>query len=95
MLLTAKINRYCSLAALCALAFAIAFPVHATSEFGSYLAGRLARNSNDTINAAKFYGNALVRDPRNAPMMPNWHRIASSAPEFLADLRYSVEVDRR
>jgi glucosyl-3-phosphoglycerate synthase len=45
--------------------------------------------------AVRVAGLAFVRDPSNAPMMPNWHRIASAAPEFLADLRYSVEVDRR
>lgn len=39
------------------------------SLVGSYLAGRLARNSNDVPNAAKFYGNALVRDPRNAVLL--------------------------
>ena len=36
---------------------------------GSYLAGRLARNTNDTHSAAKFYGNALVRDPRNTVLL--------------------------
>lgn len=39
------------------------------SLVGSYLAGRLARNSNDIPNAAKFYGNALVRDPRNTVLL--------------------------
>lgn len=39
------------------------------SLVGSYLSGRLARNSNDTRNAAKFYGHALVRDPRNAVLL--------------------------
>jgi len=39
------------------------------SLVGSYLAGRLARNNNDTSNAAKFYGSALVRDPRNTVLL--------------------------
>ncbi len=39
------------------------------SLVGSYLAGRLAQNSNDTRNAAKFYGNALIRDPRNTVLL--------------------------
>lgn len=39
------------------------------SLVGSYLAGRFAQNSNDTKNAARFYGNALVRDPRNKVLL--------------------------
>lgn len=39
------------------------------SLVGSYLAGRLARDTNDTRGAAKFYGNALIRDPRNKVLL--------------------------
>ncbi len=39
------------------------------SLVGSYLAGRLAQNNNDTRNAAKFYGSALIRDPRNTVLL--------------------------
>ena len=45
--------------------------------------------------ALRVAGLSFVRDPREAPMIPNWHRIASAAPEFLADLRYAVELDSR
>lgn len=43
--------------------------VRSNSLVGSYLAGRFARNSNDTTSAAAFYGNALIRDPRNTVLL--------------------------
>ncbi|MFM9850274.1 MAG: tetratricopeptide repeat protein [Hyphomicrobiaceae bacterium] len=36
-----------------------------TSHLGSYLAGRVARGQHDTLAAADYYRNALVRDPDN------------------------------
>jgi hypothetical protein len=30
-----------------------------------------------------------------APLIPNWHRVTAALPEFLTDLSYAVEVDRR
>ena len=40
-------------------------------------------------------GLAFVRDPMRRPLIPNWHRVIAAFPEFLADLRYAVELDRR
>ncbi len=40
-------------------------------------------------------GLAFVRDPMRAPLIPNWHRVIAAQPEFLTDLHYAVEVDRR
>jgi glucosyl-3-phosphoglycerate synthase len=40
-------------------------------------------------------GLAFVRDPMRAQLIPNWHRVAAAIPEFLADLRYAIELDRR
>lgn len=40
-------------------------------------------------------GLAFVRDPMRAPLIPNWHRVIAALPEFLTDLHYAVEVDRR
>jgi glucosyl-3-phosphoglycerate synthase len=40
-------------------------------------------------------GLAFVRDPMRSPLIPNWHRVSAAIPEFLADLRYAVELDRR
>jgi glucosyl-3-phosphoglycerate synthase len=40
-------------------------------------------------------GLTFVNDPRRSPMIPNWHRVIAAVPEFLTDLRYAVEVDRR
>ena len=45
--------------------------------------------------ALRVAGLGFVRDPREAPLIPNWHRISSAAPEFLTDLRYAVELDSR
>ncbi len=45
--------------------------------------------------ALRVAGLGFVRDPREAPLIPNWHRILSAAPEFLTDLRYAVELDSR
>ncbi|HVZ06147.1 tetratricopeptide repeat protein [Hyphomicrobium sp.] len=41
----------------------------ATSVLGNYLAGRFARASQDTHEAAKFYGRALERDPTNEVLL--------------------------
>jgi glucosyl-3-phosphoglycerate synthase len=40
-------------------------------------------------------GLSFVRDPRHAPLIPNWHRVIAAQPEFMTDLRYAVEVDKR
>jgi glucosyl-3-phosphoglycerate synthase len=40
-------------------------------------------------------GLTFVHDPRRAPMIPNWHRVIAAVPEFLAELRHAVDVDRR
>ena len=40
-------------------------------------------------------GLAFVRDPMQAPLIPNWHRVSAALPDFLTDLRYAVEVDQR
>lgn len=40
-------------------------------------------------------GLAFVRDPRRNSLIPNWHRVIAAVPEFLTDLRYAVDVDRR
>ncbi len=37
----------------------------------------------------------FVRNPMRASLIPNWHRVTAAVPEFLTDLRYAVEVDRR
>jgi tetratricopeptide (TPR) repeat protein len=39
------------------------------SLVGSYLAGRLAGDSNDTTRAARFYGSALLRDPNSKVLL--------------------------
>lgn len=39
------------------------------SLIGNYLAGRLARSMNDSESAARFYRNALVRDPANGVLL--------------------------
>jgi glucosyl-3-phosphoglycerate synthase len=40
-------------------------------------------------------GLAFVRDPMRSALIPNWHRVIAAFPEFLSDLRYAVELDRR
>jgi glucosyl-3-phosphoglycerate synthase len=40
-------------------------------------------------------GLTFVNDPRRSPMIPNWHRVIAAVPEFLTDLRYAVDIDRR
>ena len=40
-------------------------------------------------------GLEFVRDPMRRPLIPNWHRVIAAFPEFMADLRYAVELDRR
>ncbi len=40
-------------------------------------------------------GLAFVRDPLPPEQIPNWHRVIAAMPEFLKDLRYAVQADRR
>ncbi len=40
-------------------------------------------------------GLAFVGDPAPKKLIPNWHRVTAALPEFLADLRYAAELDRR
>jgi len=44
------------------------------------------------LRAAGF---AFVRDPMRAPLIPNWHRVIAAQTDFLTDLCYAVELDRR
>ena len=44
------------------------------------------------LRAAGF---AFVRDPMRSPLIPNWHRVSAAIPEFLSDLRYAIDLDRR
>ncbi len=50
----------------------------------------------ETFNAGlRAAGLAFVRDPLRAALIPNWHRVIAAQPEFLADLRYAVDLDGR
>ncbi len=40
-------------------------------------------------------GLTFVGDPAPKRLIPNWHRVSAALPEFLADLRYAAEIDRR
>jgi glucosyl-3-phosphoglycerate synthase len=43
----------------------------------------------------RMAGLEFVRSPHRDPLIPNWQRVIAALPEFLTDLRYAVEVDRR
>lgn len=68
--------------------------VESTSLFGSYLAGRFARSSQDMSSAAGYYGRALARDPENEilleqafqmeTMAGNWDRAIPLAERLAA-----------
>jgi len=65
------------------------------SLLGSYLAGRLARSARDSDQAAKFYENALSKDPENELILErafrleavtgNWSRAVRLAEDVIAD----------
>jgi glucosyl-3-phosphoglycerate synthase len=40
-------------------------------------------------------GLSFVRDPMGAPQIPNWSRVTSALPDFLAELHEAVEADNR
>jgi glucosyl-3-phosphoglycerate synthase len=61
-------------------------------EFDLHDEERMVETFTGALRAA---GLGFVRDPRNAPMIPNWQRVTSAAPGFLADLRYATELDGR
>jgi glucosyl-3-phosphoglycerate synthase len=46
-------------------------------------------------SALRAAGLDFVRDPMGAPQIPNWSRVVSAMPDFLADLRVAVEADAR
>ncbi len=43
--------------------------------------------------ALRAAGLGFVRDPLGVPQIPNWNRVTSALPEFLDELRESVETD--
>ncbi len=43
--------------------------------------------------ALRTAGLIYVRDPLGAPQIPNWNRVISALPDFLEELRKSVEAD--
>jgi glucosyl-3-phosphoglycerate synthase len=43
--------------------------------------------------ALRTAGLNFVRDPMGAPQIPNWNRVTSALPGFLAELRRAVEAD--
>jgi glucosyl-3-phosphoglycerate synthase len=43
----------------------------------------------------RMAGLEFVRSPHRDSLIPNWQRVISALPEFLTDLRYAVQVDRR
>jgi glucosyl-3-phosphoglycerate synthase len=45
--------------------------------------------------ALRAAGLDFVRDPMGAPQIPNWSRVLSALPDFLANLRLAVEEDAR
>ena len=45
--------------------------------------------------AQRAAGLGFVKDPMGAPQIPNWNRVTSALPEFLASLREAVEADSR
>ncbi|MGH0034814.1 MAG: glycosyl transferase [Myxococcota bacterium] len=45
--------------------------------------------------ALRAAGLDFVRDPMGAPQIPNWSRVVSAVPGFLAELRQAVEEDAR
>lgn len=45
--------------------------------------------------ALRAAGLEFVRDPMGSPQIPNWNRVVSAMPEFLADLKRAVEDDAR
>jgi glucosyl-3-phosphoglycerate synthase len=61
-------------------------------EFDLHDEERMVETFTGALRAA---GLGFVRDPRHAPMIPNWQRVTSAAPGFLADLRYAAELDAR
>lgn len=58
-----------SLAAALTISVSFAPPVQAQSVAGSYLAGRYAGLSSDYREAARYYAQALARDPSNVELM--------------------------
>lgn len=78
-------------------------PVETTSLYGSYLAGRFARDSQDMASAADFYGRALARDPDNEVLLEqafqmetmagNWYR-ATPLAERLANSQKSHRMSQ-
>ncbi|MGJ8618264.1 MAG: tetratricopeptide repeat protein, partial [Sulfitobacter sp.] len=58
-----------SLAAALAISVSTAHPLEAQSDAGSYLAGRYAGVNSDYREAARYYTQALARDPSNVELM--------------------------
>jgi tetratricopeptide (TPR) repeat protein len=63
------IDRFLKLAGALALGAAVAMPVAAESVSGAYLAGRHAAVRSDYTEAARYYTQALARDPGNVELL--------------------------
>ena len=69
MLLRANFFRKSLLAAFCVSAVALTEPVQATSEFGSYLAGRHAQALKDADKASAFMLRVLEENPEDQKLL--------------------------
>ncbi len=62
------------------------------SLLGSYLAGRLARSQRDNSKAAKFYENALAKDPENELILERTFLLEAIAGNWDRALRLAKDV---
>ncbi len=74
-----------------ALLLALPAPIAQAQNSGAYLAARSAMIANDYQEAARYFGQALVRDPSNIPLLES----AATAYLGLGDLDRAVPVARR
>jgi len=70
------------------------------SLVGSYLAGRFARAQNDTVEAAEFYQDALIHDPKNELLLEQAFQIEAARADWprafkLAEALIDVQKNHR
>ena len=68
--------------------------MHSSSESEPFVGGPLAQSPRAS-RAQRAAGLGFVKDPMGAPQIPNWNRVTSALPAFLAALREAVEADSR
>ena len=94
MLLRANFYKKSLFAAFCVSAVALTEPVQATSEFGSYLAGRHAQALKDADKASAFMLRVLEENPEDQKLLRRTFLLSLAAGKFAPAIELALRVEK-